>query len=167
MSLTIARAVAAHHAVNVANVIRTGVFNDMYIGEFFHWLDNMVKSGNNHENRVQRATHIVNTAPYDFNDKILARHPRLLADYEGHKKDRSSPPTVQEVFGKIFSQMETSVFSDVERTQFLDSLINLVGYDVLSEVLTLGAMDREDVAKLVNNNTGRNFWNAAGAMLPN
>ncbi|MBI3308821.1 MAG: hypothetical protein HYZ79_05560 [Candidatus Melainabacteria bacterium] len=63
--------------------------------------------------------------------------------------------------------METSVFSDVERTQFLDSLINLVGYDVLSEDLTLGAMAREDVAQLVNKNTGRNFWNTAGAMLPN
>ena len=128
MSLTISSARACYHADNIKRIVAPTLFDHETGYRFFNWLDSLITSP---QDKTEKAKNLVGSVPCDYSYRVVARHPFLLEGYQ-HKKNNALPEAVSKVFGKLFSNYEGyDPYSKEDLENFVDSMVNLVGYDVL------------------------------------
>ena len=140
MSLTISSAVAREHANNVARTVGPHLFKPDTLDGFYRWFDNLVRSSQDKTQRLSNVNKLINSVPCDYSYRVVARHPFLLGGYEYKKNNNWAPEEVREVFDKLFSNFQgNDPYSKDDLENFLDSMVTLVGYDVLYGVPETGS----------------------------
>ncbi len=131
MSLVISSAVAKYHADNVARIVGPNLFAPETRRDFFYWLDSFIKAPKDDSERASSAKKLVSSVSCDYSYRVVARHPFLLEGFQ-HKKNNDLPEAVSKVFGKLFSNYQGhDPYSKDDLENFMDSLVTLVGYDVI------------------------------------